>query len=345
MHKKGLTVDSIVGLQCVTADGKVHECNEKENTELFWGLRGAAGVLGVVTRIDLQAYPMEMCFGGLWAVVDDAKGSKAKAAMKMARDIMLAEEKSGQRSVFGAVFTTHAPPAPAAPPVAAGKPIAMMMLATWKSGAEAKKLLEPFLALGDIALGAPPAQMPYPVFSNLLMPLINQMPSFRGYWTGIFADKAEQACDKALDSLVDDWIARPPFMAPGFVALELHGGAEGREFGEGRHRVQAKNDVPVKGLRNFLFSVGLLGYQAGGKDCDGPTKEHVKKAQANFWAASGAAGQAGQDYVNYHNDFPEQDTDGTLLKLYGSPETVARLRALKKSVDPDNVFTRSTIPL
>ncbi len=51
----GLTADSLVGAQVVLAGGRVVECDESREPELFWALRGAGnGSLGVVTRLRLR---------------------------------------------------------------------------------------------------------------------------------------------------------------------------------------------------------------------------------------------------------------------------------------------------
>jgi FAD/FMN-containing dehydrogenase len=51
----GLTCDALVGAQVVLADGRVVECDEDAEAELFWALRGAGnGSLGVVTRLRLR---------------------------------------------------------------------------------------------------------------------------------------------------------------------------------------------------------------------------------------------------------------------------------------------------
>ncbi len=55
----GLALDNVLGLDIVTADGRLLHANAGENPELYWGLRGGGGNFGVVTNFDFQLHPME----------------------------------------------------------------------------------------------------------------------------------------------------------------------------------------------------------------------------------------------------------------------------------------------
>ena len=57
-RKHGLTCDHLLGAQVVLADGRVVECDEHHDGELFWALRGAGGGhFGVVTSLVFRTLP------------------------------------------------------------------------------------------------------------------------------------------------------------------------------------------------------------------------------------------------------------------------------------------------
>jgi FAD/FMN-containing dehydrogenase len=68
----GLVVDQLVGVQLVTADGRVVEAAADDNPELFFALRGGGGNFGVATRLDFRPARLgDVVFGA--APVDAAR--------------------------------------------------------------------------------------------------------------------------------------------------------------------------------------------------------------------------------------------------------------------------------
>jgi FAD/FMN-containing dehydrogenase len=55
-RKYGLTIDSMVGAELVTADGRVVRATADENRDLFWALQGGGGNFGVVTSFAFRAH-------------------------------------------------------------------------------------------------------------------------------------------------------------------------------------------------------------------------------------------------------------------------------------------------
>jgi FAD/FMN-containing dehydrogenase len=54
-RSRGLTIDRLVAAQVVLADGSVVTADERENAELFWGVRGAGANLGVAVSFEFEA--------------------------------------------------------------------------------------------------------------------------------------------------------------------------------------------------------------------------------------------------------------------------------------------------
>jgi FAD/FMN-containing dehydrogenase len=58
-RKLGLTIDSLLSVDLVTADGRVVRASEDENAELFWGVRGAGPNFGIVTSFEFRLHPFD----------------------------------------------------------------------------------------------------------------------------------------------------------------------------------------------------------------------------------------------------------------------------------------------
>lgn len=58
MRKHGLSLDNLLSLEVVTADGKIQRANPTENPDLFFGLRGTHSNLGIVTEFEFRLHPV-----------------------------------------------------------------------------------------------------------------------------------------------------------------------------------------------------------------------------------------------------------------------------------------------
>ena len=56
-RKFGLTIDNLISVNMVTADGQIRRVSADENPDLFWGIRGGGGNFGVVTDLEFALHP------------------------------------------------------------------------------------------------------------------------------------------------------------------------------------------------------------------------------------------------------------------------------------------------
>lgn len=57
-RKHGLSIDSLLSVDIVTADGQLRTASATEHPDLFWAVRGAGSNFGVITSFEFQLYPL-----------------------------------------------------------------------------------------------------------------------------------------------------------------------------------------------------------------------------------------------------------------------------------------------
>src|SRR3546814_2379602 len=119
MRKHGLTVDNLLAVDVVTADGELLRASEDQHPDLFWALRGGGGNFGVVTSFELRLHAVgHNVLAGpiLWDATD------AGEVLRFYRDFVPeAPEEHGPVGRFGA-----APPLPVIPEDLHWRPVVMV---------------------------------------------------------------------------------------------------------------------------------------------------------------------------------------------------------------------------
>lgn len=156
VRKYGLTIDNLISAQVVTADGKIVTCSEKENADLFWGVRGGGGNFGVVTEFEYRLAPVNQILGG--GIVFPATREAIRGYVDYTPDAPEDLTTIGQ--------LMPAPPAPFIPPDWVGKPIFMVLVCWTGEIEEGQKAVGPLRALGT-PIAEIIAPMPYPGIYNL----------------------------------------------------------------------------------------------------------------------------------------------------------------------------------
>jgi len=72
-RKYGLSCDSVVEAQVVTADGRVLKASEDENPDLYWAIRGGGGNFGIVTSFTFELHPLgpEVAFSATFYPIEE----------------------------------------------------------------------------------------------------------------------------------------------------------------------------------------------------------------------------------------------------------------------------------
>jgi hypothetical protein len=65
MGKHGAACDNLLSAEFVTADGGLVKTSAEENTDLFWGIRGAGANFGIVTSLEYQLHSVGTILGGV----------------------------------------------------------------------------------------------------------------------------------------------------------------------------------------------------------------------------------------------------------------------------------------
>ncbi|MCP3760698.1 FAD-binding oxidoreductase [Streptomyces sp. TBY4] len=206
-RKFGLACDNLLSADVVTADGEFLTASATENEDLFWGLRGGGGNLGVVTSFEYEVHDVGPVLGGeLVYPLDQAeevlrfyRGWSSEAPDEVRADATLLSGPEG--------------------------PALAIIVCYCGAVDDGEKVLQPLRQFGSPMMDAI-APVPYATVQNLLTEVFQ--PGLRHYWKSGFV---REFSDEAIGAIVDSFASAvpPPFAA---VAIEHLGGAISR-VGEG----------------------------------------------------------------------------------------------------------------
>jgi FAD/FMN-containing dehydrogenase len=151
VRKHGLTIDSLLAAELVTADGRILQVDADSHPELFWALRGGGGNFGVATRFRYRLHPVSTIVGGLLVL----------PATPAAIAAFVAEAQAAPEELSTIANILPAPPLPFLPAEHHGRLVIMATLAYAGDPEAGQRALAPFRALATpIADLVRP--MPYP---------------------------------------------------------------------------------------------------------------------------------------------------------------------------------------
>jgi FAD/FMN-containing dehydrogenase len=300
-RKYGMTIDNLVSVDMITAEGEEVRASETDNADLFWAIRGGGGNFGVVTRFEFRLFPVgPEIFAGLVVF----PFSQAKQILDKYRQFV----NSAPEELNVWVVLRKAPPLPFLPENVHGKEVVVLPIFYAGAAAEAEKLIAPLRAFGK-PHGEHLGAQPYVAWQKAFDPLLT--PGARNYWK---SHNFTELADGALDSIIEFAGKLPSPQCEIFIGLIA--GAPNR----------IAPDAMAYGHRDAKFVLNVHGRWDEAKD----DQKGIGWAR-EFFKASAPYASAGA-YVN----FMTAEEGDRVAAAYGS--NYNRLVQIKKRYDPDNIF-------
>jgi FAD/FMN-containing dehydrogenase len=136
-RKHGLTIDSLLSAEVVTADGEIHQVDAEHEPDLFWVIRGGGGNFGVVTRFTFRMHDVSNAYGFMLILPASAEVVEGFVAAAEAAP----EEVSTIANVM------PAPPMPFLPEEQHGKMVILAFIVHVGEPSSAERAVAPFRAL------------------------------------------------------------------------------------------------------------------------------------------------------------------------------------------------------
>jgi FAD/FMN-containing dehydrogenase len=301
MRKYGLTIDNLLSVDLVTADGEFVKASDKENPDLFWSVRGGGGNFGIVTDFEFRLNPLGprvMAGPVFWPMEEAAK------VLRFYRDWIA----GCPDELMTIVVQRKAPALPIVPPDLVGKPV-ISIVACYAGPVEAgERLMRPLKSFGSPVL-------------DLCMPkpfLVHQAtfdPSFRhGCWYYVRSCDVAELNDDIIDTIAE--YGRRIVSPITSLALWQMGGAVARV---------GKSETAFNG-RNAGFTFNINGNSEAAEGF-----EAEREWARAYWSALRPY------HTSVYVNFLMQEGEDRIRQAYGA-EKYDRLKALKRKYDPTNFF-------
>lgn len=296
----GLSIDNLLSVDMVLADGSFVSANADQNKDLFWAVRGGGGNFGVVTAFTFKLHLIDTVYAGpiLYEM------SEAKEVMRW-YDNMLRKDMPDDLNGFFAIMTI--PPAPMFPEHLRLKKMCGVIWSYTGPMKKAEEVFKPIRAFKKPALDMA-GPIPQPVLQGLFDAVYPK--GLQWYWR---ADFVNELSDKAIDEHIRFGNNMPTWQS-GMHLYPINGAAS--KIG--------KNDTAWN-YRDATWAMVIIGV-----DSDPANKEIISWSK-EYWKAVHPYA-AGGAYVNFMMDEGEDRVRAT----YG--DNYDRLVSIKNKYDPDNLF-------
>jgi FAD/FMN-containing dehydrogenase len=301
-RKHGLTIDNLVEVDVVLADGSFVTANETQHPDLFWAIRGGGGNFGVVTSFVYRAHPVKFVYAG--PIFYDVQHTKA--IMQWYREFI----KTAPEELFTFIGLKTVPSTDPFPKEIWGRRICAVISCYNGPTAEALEAIRPIREELPEPLMDAMDEMPFTVLQGLFDPLLPK--GLQWYWKG---DYVRELSDEAIDVHVEYANNMPSDMS--LMHLYPIDGAV--------HRVPV--DATAWSCRDAQWSMVIAGV-----DPEPANAGAITAWARKYWEAIHPYSHDGV-YVNFMMDDEGEDR---IRATYGP--NYERLVAVKEKYDPTNLF-------
>ena len=296
----GLTIDNLLSVDMVLADGRIVTASAEENTDLFWAVRGGGGNFGVVTSFLFRGCPVSTVYGGpmFWEL------EHATTVMRFWRDLILTAPKD----INGWLGFHTVPPVDMFP---AQHHLKKMAAVTWCFTGDlqqADQIFEPIRQVAPVAMDFT-GPIPLPALQSMFDGLYP--PGLQWYWN---ADFFTELSDEVIDMHVHH-SAKLPTVHSTMHLYPINGAA---------HDVGDKDTA--WSFREANFAQVIVGV-----DPDPVNNERMIRWSKDYWKALHPH-SAGGGYVNMIMDEGQDRVQAAYRDNY------PRLAQIKAKYDPQNLF-------
>ncbi|MGA7837161.1 MAG: FAD-binding oxidoreductase [Ignavibacteriaceae bacterium] len=297
-RKYGLTIDSILEVDVVLADGSFVRASAKENEDLYWAIRGGGGNFGIITSFLFQGHPVHTSFGGptLWYI------DKTEKILKWYRNFI---QNAGE-DLYG-FFASLTIPGPPFPEELHGKKMCGVIWNYLGPHSEADEIFKPIRELKPDFDHVGP--VPYPALNSMFD--VFYPSGLQWYWR---ADFIKAIPDEAVTQHVK-YGNELPTPHSTMHLYPINGKA---------HKV-GKNDTPWA-YRDANWAQVIVGV-----DPDPANNDKITKWTKDYYNAIHPY-SAGGAYINFMMD----EGEGRVRASY--KDNYDRLVTIKNKFDPNNLF-------
>jgi FAD/FMN-containing dehydrogenase len=295
----GLTIDNLLEVDMVLADGSTTVANENQNSDLFWAVRGGGGNFGIVTSFLFRGNPAKDIYGGptLWTL------DKTEEVLKWYRDFIIGAR--GDLNGWFAFITV--PPVAPFPESLQMKKVCGVVWCYSGPHDQVDEAFAPVKAMNPDLYGV--HDMPFPALNSAFDALYP--PGHQWYWRADFIDEIS---DAAVDEHIK-FAAQMPSPQTTMHLYPIHGKAH-----------QKSNQDTAWSYRQSNWAQVMVGVHPD----DSLNEELISWARAYYDAIHPHS--AGGAYVNFLMDEGQDRIKATYRGNY------ERLADIKKKFDPKNFF-------